>query len=109
MREQTTALETRLRNDPFIENAARTEWTKLCRSISLGAAGQGMPNLWLEVRPTHAIAAQPKIDSNAVTLDAAAKETQSEDTGKRMQAYGFDVRAVRILGKQELGHFHLYA
>jgi len=45
--EQTTALETRLRNDPFIENAARNEWSKLCRSISLGAAGQGMPNLWL--------------------------------------------------------------
>ena len=33
-----------------------------------GAAGQGMPNLWLEVRPTHAIAAQPKIDANALTL-----------------------------------------
>ena len=66
--EQTTALETRLRNDPFIENAARNEWSKLCRSISLGAAGQGMPNLWLEVRPTHAIAAQPKIDANALTL-----------------------------------------
>src|SRR5881227_1144852 len=27
-------------------------------------------------------------DSNAVTLDAPAKETQSEDTGKRMEAYG---------------------
>ena len=68
VREQTTALETRLRNDPFIENAARNEWSKPCRSISLGAAGQGTPNLWLEVRPTHAIAAQPKIDANAVTL-----------------------------------------
>jgi transketolase len=33
-------------------------------------------------------------DSNAVTLDAAAKETQSEDTGKRMQAYGFDVQEI---------------
>jgi hypothetical protein len=68
VRDQTNALENRLRNDPFIENAARAEWTKLCRAISLGAAGQGMPNLWLEVRPTRAIAAQPKIDNNAVTL-----------------------------------------
>jgi Domain of unknown function (DUF4403) len=68
VRDQTNALETRLRNDPFIENAARSEWTKLCRAISLGAAGQGMPNLWLEVRPTRAIAAQPKIDNSAVTL-----------------------------------------
>src|SRR6201981_320057 len=33
-------------------------------------------------------------DSNGVTLDAAAKETQSEDTGKRMEAYGFDVQEI---------------
>ncbi len=33
-------------------------------------------------------------DSNAVTLDAAAKETQSEETGKRFQAYGFDVQEI---------------
>src|SRR4029077_5550125 len=68
VRSQTGALETRLRNDPFIENAARGEWTKLCRAIALGAAAQGMPDLWLEVRPTRAIAAQPKIDAGAVTL-----------------------------------------
>jgi hypothetical protein len=72
VRDQTGALETRLRNDPFIENAARAQWTKLCRAIPLGAAGQGIekgaPNLWLEMRPTRAIAAQPKIDANAVTL-----------------------------------------
>jgi len=68
VREQTSALETRLRNDPFIENAARSQWTKMCRSIPLGTAGQGMPNLWLELRPTRAIAAQPRIDAQAVTL-----------------------------------------
>jgi len=33
-------------------------------------------------------------DSNAVTLDAAAKETQSEDTGGRFKAYGFDVQEI---------------
>ncbi|MDQ6624619.1 MAG: thiamine pyrophosphate-dependent enzyme, partial [Verrucomicrobiota bacterium] len=33
-------------------------------------------------------------DSNAVTLDAMASATQSEDTGKRYQAYGFDVQKV---------------
>jgi len=65
---QANALETRLRNDPFIETAARSEWSKLCRAIPLGAAGQNMPNLWLEIRPTRAVAAQPKIDANAVTL-----------------------------------------
>src|SRR6476469_6206311 len=33
-------------------------------------------------------------DSNAVTLDAMAAATQSEDTGKRFQAYGFDVQKI---------------
>jgi transketolase len=33
-------------------------------------------------------------DSNAVTLDAMAKETQSEDTGMRYRAYGFDVQEI---------------
>ena len=68
VREQTSALEARIRNDPFIEKSAREQWSKMCRSISLGAGQQGMPNLWLELRPTKAIAAQPKIDANAVTL-----------------------------------------
>jgi hypothetical protein len=65
--DQTGALEARLRNDPFIENVARTQWAKLCNSIPLGG-GQSLPNLWLEIRPTRAIAAQPKIGANAVTL-----------------------------------------
>jgi Domain of unknown function (DUF4403) len=72
VRQQTGALENQLRDDPFIETAARSEWAKLCRAISLGAAGQGgvqgMPNLWLEIRPRRAIAAQPQIDGKAVTL-----------------------------------------
>src|SRR5262249_7234167 len=68
VREQTGTLESRVRNDPFIENAARAEWTKLCRAISVGSAAQGVPDLWLEIRPMRAIAAQPKIDANAVTL-----------------------------------------
>jgi len=33
-------------------------------------------------------------DSNAVTLDAMAKESQSEDTAKRFEAIGFDVLTV---------------
>jgi hypothetical protein len=68
VRDQANALEVRIRNDPFIERAARSEWTKLCRAIPLGAAAAGLPNLWLEVRPIRAIAAQPKIDANDVTL-----------------------------------------
>jgi Domain of unknown function (DUF4403) len=68
VRDQINALEARVRNDPFIEIAARREWAKLCRAIALGAAAPGLPNLWLEIRPVRAIAAQPKIDDKAVTL-----------------------------------------
>jgi hypothetical protein len=40
----------------------------MCRSISLGGIGANAPDLWLEVRPTRAFAAQPRIDQSAVTL-----------------------------------------
>jgi transketolase len=33
-------------------------------------------------------------DSNAITLDAPAKATQSEDTATRFKAYGFDVQEI---------------
>jgi hypothetical protein len=66
--EQVASLQAKVRNDPFLEAAARREWAKMCRSISLGASAQGMPNLWLELRPTRAFAAQPRISESAVTL-----------------------------------------
>jgi hypothetical protein len=66
--EQTAALASRIRNDPVVELAARREWEKMCRSISLKGVGANVPDLWLEVRPTRAFAAQPVIDQNAVTL-----------------------------------------
>jgi Domain of unknown function (DUF4403) len=66
--EQVTALQARIRNDPFLENGARREWAKMCRSISLGATAAGVPNLWLELRPTRAFAAQPRISESALTL-----------------------------------------
>jgi transketolase len=40
-------------------------------------------------------------DSNAITLDAMAKQTQSEDTRKRYQAYGFDVQEIQGDDMQE--------
>ena len=66
--EQVMRLQERLRNDPFLERVARREWAKLCRSLSIGAAGAGLPNLWLEFRPKRAIAAQPRIDAETITL-----------------------------------------
>src|SRR5271165_6537030 len=66
--EQVSSLQTWLRDDPFVELAAQQEWAKMCRSISLGATAPGMPNLWLEVRPTRAFAAQPGLEQTAVIL-----------------------------------------
>ncbi len=66
--EQVAALQARLRNDPFLELTARREWAKMCRSLALGATAPGMPNLWLELRPTRAFAAQPRINETALTL-----------------------------------------
>jgi uncharacterized protein DUF4403 len=66
--EQMAALQARVRNDPSIEVVARREWAKMCRAIPLGKAAPGVPDLWLEVRPTRAFAAQPKIDAAAVTI-----------------------------------------
>jgi hypothetical protein len=66
--ERVAALQASLSNDPFLEQAVRREWVKMCRSIPLGAGAVGMPNLWLEMRPTRAIASQPLIDQAALTL-----------------------------------------
>jgi hypothetical protein len=66
--DQVAALQSRIRGDPVIEVAARREWTKMCRAFPVGKVAPGMPDLWLEIRPVGAVAAQPKIDANAVTL-----------------------------------------
>ncbi len=66
--EQMAVLQTRLRNDPFIERAAREQWAMMCRAIPLGGGETGLPKLWLEVRPVRAAAAQPQVDTRNVTL-----------------------------------------
>ncbi len=66
--EQVAHLSNQLRNDRTLEVVARREWAKMCRSIPLGAAAPSAPNLWLEVRPTKAFAAQPSIVPDWVIL-----------------------------------------
>src|SRR5437660_6490316 len=64
--EQNALVQARMRNDPAFEQNARAQWAKACRSIPLQGttAGSTMPTLWLELRPTRAIAAQPRIDAS---------------------------------------------
>jgi hypothetical protein len=68
--DQVAAAETRIRNDPVLEQSARTQWAKACRSIPLQGVGaaSSLPPLWLEMRPTAAMATQPRVDASAVTV-----------------------------------------
>jgi hypothetical protein len=66
--EQVSLLHARMRNDPSLEQAVRRQWRSICRSISLGKVAPGMPDVWLELRPTRAFAAQPRIDQSSLTL-----------------------------------------
>jgi hypothetical protein len=68
--DQIAAVQARFRNDSTLERNARTQWAKMCRSIPLQGTGAtaSMPALWLELRPTGALAAQPRIDASALTL-----------------------------------------
>ena len=66
--EQINAMSERIRADQSLLRSARQQWAKACRSIPLQAAGNALPALWLEMRPTRAIAAQPRVDAAAVTM-----------------------------------------
>jgi hypothetical protein len=67
--DQIAAVQARMRNDNAFEQNARLQWAKACRSIPLqGTGATSVPPLWLELRPTRAIAAQPRVDASAVTL-----------------------------------------
>jgi hypothetical protein len=68
--DQISAAGERIRNDRAFEQNARKQWDKACRSIQLQGTGSAssLPALWLELRPTRAIAVQPRVDASAVTL-----------------------------------------
>jgi hypothetical protein len=84
--EQLNAVAERIRNDRGLERAAREQWAKACRSMPLQDTGAtaSMPALWLEVRPIRAIAAQPHVDANAVTVNIGIEaETRITPTETR--------------------------
>jgi len=66
--DQVAKLQARLRNDPMVEQAARREWAKMCRAIAIGGSDSGIPELWLEMKPTRAFTAPTRVDSSAVIL-----------------------------------------
>ncbi|MFK4509718.1 DUF4403 family protein [Bradyrhizobium daqingense] len=66
--EQINAVSERIRNDPSLRENAKAQWVKACRSIPLQGSGSALPPLWLEMKPVRAIAAQPRVDAQNVTL-----------------------------------------
>jgi predicted small integral membrane protein len=81
--EQIASVQARLRNDPALEQNARREWAKLCRSIPLQGAS-ALQGLFLELKPVRAVAAQPRIDASNVTLtmgvEAQTRVTATQTT-----------------------------
>ena len=84
--DQIAAVEARLHNDPAFQNSARAQWTKACRSIPLQGTGgtSSMPPMWLELKPTRAIAAQPKVDASSMIItmgiEAETRITEKQTT-----------------------------
>lgn len=68
--DQLSAVAERIRNDPALRENARAQWIKACRSIPLRSTSStpALPPLWLELKPVRAIASQPRVDAQAVTL-----------------------------------------
>jgi hypothetical protein len=68
LNEQVSRMQTQVGNSATLEQAVRAQWAKICRSVPLGGGAPGAPNLWFELKPTEALAAQPHIDQSAVTF-----------------------------------------
>ncbi|HET7886396.1 MAG TPA: DUF4403 family protein [Bradyrhizobium sp.] len=82
--DQINAAGNRIRNDPSFERNARIQWSKACRSIPLTAGNASAPPLWLELRPTRAVAVQPNVSASAITMtigiEAETRITPKETT-----------------------------
>ncbi|MGY8677551.1 DUF4403 family protein [Bradyrhizobium sp. UFLA05-153] len=68
--DQLNVVAERIRNDSSLRDNAKAQWIKACRSMPLQGSGSSaaLPPLWLEMKPIRAIAAQPRVDAQAVTL-----------------------------------------
>src|SRR6201996_9549791 len=66
--DQIDAAGNRIRNDPSFQRNARIQWSQACRSIPLTAGNASAPPLWLELRPTRAVAVQPSISATAINM-----------------------------------------
>ncbi|HWW47860.1 MAG TPA: DUF4403 family protein [Xanthobacteraceae bacterium] len=105
--DQLAQLQERLRNDPTIEQVARSNWQQMCRSIPLQGVGAGLPPLWLELKPTKAIAAQPAVDGKSLTLtlgiEAASRITPKETRPECPFPATLDLVSAKDAGRVSIG------
>src|SRR6185437_9635115 len=73
--EQMEQVAARIRNDPTLQQTARAQWAKACRSIPLQGTGASstLPPLWLEVRPVRAIAVTAGVEAETRITSAETK------------------------------------
>ncbi|WP_298256189.1 DUF4403 family protein [Bradyrhizobium sp.] len=80
--DQIVAADNRIHNDSSFEHNARIQWAKACRSIPLQTSSAPAPPLWLELRPTRAVAVQPNVSATAVTMTVGI-EAETRITSKQ--------------------------
>ncbi len=82
--DQIAAADDRIHNDSSFERSARIQWAKACRSIPLQTGSPSTPPLWLEMRPTRAVAVQPNVSATAVSttvgIEAETRITPKQTT-----------------------------
>lgn len=100
--EQLAALRERARNDPTLEQTARREWAKMCRVIPLPAAAPGLPNLYLQMKPTKAVAAQPRVDATQLHLLLGIEAQTAVSTSQTKPDCPFPA-ALQIVPAQDKG------
>lgn len=82
--DQLNAIAEKIRNDPTLKRNAQAQWSRACHSVPLQLASATRPALWLEVKPIRALAAEPVIDANTVTvtigIEAETRVTPTQTT-----------------------------
>jgi len=75
----------------------------MCRSFPVGKVAPGIPDLWLEVRPVGAVAAQPKIDASAGDTDGRCAGRDARRHGRDQAGLFRFRRPIEIVNPGEQG------
>ena len=105
LEEQLAKVREQARNDPSLERTARRYWAEMCRSIPLPPAAPGLPSLYLEMKPTRAVAAQPRVDVTNVHLMLGIEASSVVTTSSTRPTCPFPT-TLQIVPPQEKGQLN---